>query len=103
MRIQFHVEDYTRCDLVGYSGINMSGKKTAVRIFPGRSIRGKQVDIDVVGIATDYCVRASALDAIDGGWRVRVITDLVAGVALASSAAALEELEAAGAELAVVR
>ncbi|MEC7983920.1 MAG: hypothetical protein VX278_02075, partial [Myxococcota bacterium] len=40
MRIQFQVEEYTRCDLVGYSGINMSGKKVAVRIFPGRSIRG---------------------------------------------------------------
>ena len=40
MRIQFHVEEFTRCDLVGYSGINMSGKKTAVRVFPGRSIRG---------------------------------------------------------------
>ena len=85
----------------------------AYSIFEGTTDDGQTVpqvldaheitDIDVVGIATDYCVRASALDAIDGGWRVRVITDLVAGVALASSAAALEELEAAGAELAVVR
>ena len=55
-------------------------------------------DIDVAGIATDYCVRASALDAAATGARVRVLTDLVAGVAPASSAAALEELRAAGVE-----
>jgi nicotinamidase-related amidase len=59
-------------------------------------------DIDVAGIATDYCVRASALDALaapapDGtARRVRVLADLVAGVAAGSSAAALDELAAAG-------
>jgi len=58
------------------------------------------VDVDVVGIATDYCVRASALDAIEHGRRVRVLTDLVAGVAPESSEAALAELAHAGAELA---
>ncbi|MCR2826031.1 isochorismatase family protein [Microbacterium sp. zg.Y909] len=58
------------------------------------------LDADVVGIATDYCVRASALDAIDHGLRVRVLTDLVAGVAPATSDAALAELAHAGAELA---
>ena len=48
-------------------------------------------DVDVVGIATDYCVRASALDALGADRRVRVLTDLVAGVAPESSAAALRE------------
>jgi nicotinamidase/pyrazinamidase len=56
-------------------------------------------DIDVVGIATDYCVLASALGALQTGRRVRVLTDLIAGVAPESSAAALERLESAGAEL----
>ena len=55
--------------------------------------------IDVAGIATDYCVRASTLDALDAGREVRVLADLVAGVAADSSAAALVELEAAGAEI----
>ena len=55
--------------------------------------------IDVAGIATDYCVRASVLDAIAAGRQVRVLADLVAGVAADSSAAALVELEAAGAEI----
>lgn len=54
---------------------------------------------DVVGIATDHCVRASALDAIAHGVRVRILTDLVAGVGAASSQAALDELAHAGAEL----
>ena len=56
-------------------------------------------DVDVVGIATDYCVRASALDARQLGFGVRVLDDLVAGVAPDSSAAALDELRAAGARV----
>lgn len=57
-------------------------------------------DVDVVGLATDYCVRASALDALEHGQHVRVLTDLVAGVAAESSAAALAELGHAGAVIA---
>lgn len=53
-------------------------------------------EIDVVGIATDYCVLASALDAAETGRRVRVLDDLVAGVAPESTAAALIRLKAAG-------
>ena len=56
-------------------------------------------DVDVVGIATDYCVRASALDALAAGRNVRVLTDLVAGVAPASSERALTELAEAGADV----
>ena len=55
------------------------------------------IDVDIVGLATDYCVRASALDAIEHGRHVRVLTDLVAGVAAESSDAALGELAHAGA------
>lgn len=56
-------------------------------------------EVDVVGIATDHCVRASALDAIAHGRHVRILTDLIAGVAPDSSAAALAELGHAGAVL----
>ena len=59
------------------------------------------LEVDLVGIATDYCVRATGLDAIAHGTRVRIFTDLVAGVAPASSEAALAELAHAGAELAL--
>lgn len=60
-------------------------------------------DVDVVGIATDYCVLASARDALAAGRRVRVLSDLVAGVAPESSAAALRDLAAAGAEVVASR
>jgi len=56
-------------------------------------------EVHVAGIATDYCVLASARDALDAGRSVTVLTDLVAGVAPESSRAALGELAAAGAEL----
>ncbi|WP_309129502.1 isochorismatase family protein [Microbacterium sp.] len=57
-------------------------------------------EADIVGIATDHCVRASALDAIAHGVRVRVLSDLVAGVGAASTEAALFELAHAGAQIA---
>jgi nicotinamidase/pyrazinamidase len=60
-------------------------------------LRAREVDeVDVVGIATDYCVRATALDAARAGFTTRVLTDLTAGVAPESTAAALDELRAAG-------
>lgn len=57
------------------------------------------IDVDVTGIATDYCVRASALDAIAHGRHVRVLRGLVAGVAAESSDRALAELAHAGADI----
>ena len=63
-------------------------------------LRARGVDeVDVVGIATDYCVRATALDAVREGFATRVIVDLTAGVARESSAAALEDMRAAGVQL----
>jgi nicotinamidase-related amidase len=52
--------------------------------------------VDVSGIATDYCVRATCLDARTTGLSVRLLEDLVAGVAPETTAAALEEMRAAG-------
>ncbi|GIH12878.1 isochorismatase family protein [Rugosimonospora africana] len=55
--------------------------------------------VDVVGIATDHCVRATALDAVSAGFDTTVLLDLTAGVAPATVDAALEELHAAGVRL----
>jgi nicotinamidase/pyrazinamidase len=64
-------------------------------------LRGHGVDaVDVVGIATDHCVRATALDAVGAGFATRVLLPLTAGVAEASTEAALEQLRTAGVELA---
>jgi len=56
-------------------------------------------DVDVAGLATDYCVRATALDAMREGLSARVLTTLIAGVAPGTSDKALTELRAAGVEL----
>ncbi|HWJ08814.1 MAG TPA: isochorismatase family protein, partial [Nocardioides sp.] len=56
-------------------------------------------DLDVTGIATDHCVRATALDAREAGFEVRLLVGLHAGVAPETSAAALEEMAAAGVEV----
>ena len=53
-------------------------------------------EVDVVGIATDYCVRASSLDANQAGLNVRVITSLTAGVSPKSTEAAIDEMVDAG-------
>src|SRR5439155_17112574 len=56
-------------------------------------------EVEVCGIATDHCVRATALDAARAGYATTVRLDLTAGVDAASTARALEELAAAGVAL----
>ena len=56
-------------------------------------------DVDVCGIATDHCVRATALDAAGKGFATQVLLDLCAGVAPETTAAAIEEMRGAGVTL----
>jgi nicotinamidase/pyrazinamidase len=55
--------------------------------------------VDVVGIATDHCVRATALDAKREGFDTTVLLDLTAGVARATTDDALSQLREAGIRL----
>jgi nicotinamidase/pyrazinamidase len=55
--------------------------------------------VDVCGIATDYCVRATALDAVRNGFDTTVLSAMCAGVAPESTRAALAEMEQAGVTL----
>ena len=55
--------------------------------------------VEIVGIATDHCVRATALDALSSGLTTSVRLDLTAGVARATVDQALEQMRTAGAEL----
>ncbi|BDB59956.1 nicotinamidase [Rhodococcus sp. RDE2] len=56
-------------------------------------------DVDIVGIATDHCVRATALDAIEEGFGARVLLPYTAGVSEATIRPALERMREAGVEL----
>ena len=63
-------------------------------------LREHRIDhVDVCGIATDYCVRASALDARKNEFQVRVLVNLCAAVNEATGQQALEEMKAAGCQL----
>ena len=74
--------------------------------FEGRAADGRgladwlqehQVDtVDICGLATDHCVRATALDAVAAGFATRVLLDLCAGVAPETTGTALEEMSGAG-------
>ncbi|MFJ5678315.1 isochorismatase family protein [Streptomyces sp. NPDC093097] len=55
--------------------------------------------VDVVGIATDHCVKATALDGIRAGFAVRVLLDYTAGVAPGTTRAAVDEMRHAGVQL----
>ena len=55
--------------------------------------------VDVVGIATDYCVRATAADAAAAGFGTRVLLSLTAGVDPRTTAEAIAALRAAGVEV----
>ena len=56
----------------------------------------------VYGVATDYCVKATALDAVKAGLATTVLTDAIRGVEVqpGDTQGALDELRAAGAKFA---
>jgi nicotinamidase/pyrazinamidase len=59
-------------------------------------LRSRDVtEVDVVGIATDFCVRATALDAVGAGFGTTVLLDLTAGVSPGTTDAALQEFRTA--------
>ena len=78
----------------GFEGVDDDGTPL------GDWLRDHGIDqVDVVGIATDYCVRATAADAARAGFATRVLLDLTVGVAPESTAKAIEGLRADGVEL----
>jgi nicotinamidase/pyrazinamidase len=75
----------------GFEGFTPNGEPLA------DWLRERGVDeVDVCGLAADYCVRATALDAAAAGFRTHVLLDLTAAVAPHRLGATLEAFEAAG-------
>ncbi|MFE0104029.1 isochorismatase family protein [Streptomyces sp. NPDC059009] len=78
----------------GFEGLDENGVSLA------DWLRAREIsEVDVVGIATDHCVRATAVDAVRAGFRTTVLLDLTAGVAEGTTDAALAEMRDAGIEL----
>lgn len=50
----------------------------------------------VYGLATDYCVKATAMDALNSGFKVILVEGLCRGVAMDTTASAMEEMRSAG-------
>lgn len=105
----------------GYSGFEgrlgepervgiLEGEK-GIKVEPGDVVPSESPDLDswlrerdidavtIVGIATDHCVRATALDAAENDYRVRVVTDLTVGVSEEKIAETYEEFRDADIEL----
>lgn len=78
----------------GFEGVASDGS-TLAEWLRARSVSA----VDVVGIATDHCVRATALDAAAAGFPTTVLLDLTAGVARPTVDAALTRLADAGVTL----
>ncbi len=86
-------------------------KEDAYSAFDGHDPDGRRLDrclrdagitqLYIGGLATDYCVRATVLDAVDRGFKVAVLEDAVSGVELkdGDSARALNEMSSAGASV----
>jgi len=85
-------------DTAAYSGFEA---RSADGSLLGERLKEAGVEeLDVAGIATDYCVRATVLDGLKEGFRVRLLGRLSAGVAEDTSDLAVEEMARAGAEIA---
>jgi nicotinamidase/pyrazinamidase len=79
-----------------YSGFE--GNAGGVRLTAWLRMRGVD-SVDIVGIAVDHCVRATALDAVREGFDTTVLLDMTAGVAQATVNDALTRMRAAGVTL----
>ncbi|TDW95196.1 nicotinamidase/pyrazinamidase [Kribbella pratensis] len=79
----------------GFEGKSHEGGQTLADWLRGKGV----TDVDVCGIATDYCVRATALDARKEGFTTTVLTALTAGVAEPTTQQALTDLRTAGVSL----
>ncbi|MGJ4139482.1 isochorismatase family protein [Corynebacterium evansiae] len=92
--VWFHKGEYT----AAYSGFegHLAGEEQTLQQW----LNSHEVEnVTIVGIATDFCVRATALDALNAGFHVRVIEQLCSAVTEQGGKSAIQELEDAGAEI----
>jgi nicotinamidase/pyrazinamidase len=85
----------TKASYSGFEGAGESNNASLEQWLKSRNVAA----VDVVGLATDHCVRATALDAAKAGFTTSVLLEHCAGVAAETTAAALVELEEANINL----
>jgi nicotinamidase/pyrazinamidase len=87
-----------------YSGLFDNGRRSSTGLAEWLKEKGAQ-ELWVCGLATDFCVKFTALDAVAEGFRVNLITDACRGIDLPAGniAAALAEMQAAGVRLVTSR
>lgn len=78
-----------------YSGFYENDRVTTTGLH-GLLFERRVREVWVCGLATDYCVKWTALDAVGLGYRVVVVEDAVRGVAGETVEAAWEEMAGAG-------
>lgn len=94
----------------GVVGVRKGEHRAAYSGFEGRDPSGRSLDevlreamvdeIEVAGLATSYCDRATALDGVANGYATALLVDLCADVDPSATAATLSELEQAGVRIA---
>lgn len=92
--VWFHKGEYT----AAYSGFegHLAGEEQTLQQW----LNSHELEnVTIVGIATDFCVRATALDALNAGFHVRIIEQLCSAVTEQGGKSAIQELEDAGAEI----
>jgi len=80
-----------------YSGFYDSGRRQSTGL--GEFLNGRGItDVFICGLATDYCVKGTALDAVELGFRTTLIEDAIRGVDVreGDAARAIEEMRRAG-------
>ena len=84
-------------EIDSYSGFHDNGHKKSTGLADLLCERGVDA-VDIMGLATDYCVKFTALDAVKEGFETRLIVEGCRGVELREGdcAAAIEEIRAAG-------
>ncbi|MCA1567526.1 MAG: nicotinamidase [Acidobacteria bacterium] len=87
----------TDMDIDSYSGFFDNEHRRATGLGGYLKERGV-TDVAIAGLATDYCVKYSALDAVMLGFKTTVVADACRGVEVreGDTARALEEMAAAG-------
>ena len=99
-RIQRVVRKGTDCEIDSYSGFYDNGHKRSTGLAEFLSEQNVN-HVFVMGLATDYCVRATVLDAIQEGLKTSLILDGCRGVDLCPGDVerAIEEMKSAGAQI----